>query len=119
MGLRLCFFFSLSLRLCFSFEVCVYVFPLGLWYSNVLWGLRIRLYGRGEVCFAQRAREELLRENKFLTTTTTQPDRGLSYGGCTEIQGCLERTVRRGRTGIRGGGDGRSDGGVYIQESPE
>jgi hypothetical protein len=80
-------FFSLSLRLCFSFKVCVYVFPLGLWYSYVLSGLRIRLYGRGEVCFAQRAREELWRENPFPTTTATQLGRGLSYGGCTEIQG--------------------------------
>jgi hypothetical protein len=29
----------------------------------------------------------LWRENPFLTTTATQLDRGLSYGGCTEIQG--------------------------------
>jgi len=27
------------------------------------------------------------RENPFLTTTATQLGRGLSYGGCTEIQG--------------------------------
>jgi len=43
--------------------------------------------GRGEVCFAQRAREKLWWENLFLTTTATKLGRGLSDGGCAEIQG--------------------------------
>jgi len=77
--------------LCFSFEfmvilwVYICVFPLGLCYSYGLSGLHIWLYETGEVSYAQRAREELWREHPFLTTPTTQLDRGLSYSGCMEI----------------------------------
>ena len=34
--------------------------------------------GRGEVCFAHRAREELRRENLIVTTTATKLGRGLT-----------------------------------------
>jgi len=80
--------YGFPLGVWFSFEFMVFlwvyvcVFPLGLCNSYVLSGLRIRLYGRGEVCLAQRAREELWRENLFLTTSATQLGRGLNYGGC-------------------------------------
>jgi len=68
--LLLCSFgFGYMLFLCFEFGY------------KVIWD------GRGEVCFAQRAREELWRENPFLTTTATQLGRRLSDGGCAAIQG--------------------------------
>jgi len=100
---RLGLCFPLGLWFCFGFMVFVWVkvcvFPLGLCYSYVpsfgfmiclcsfRFGYKIIWDGRGEVCIAQRAREELWRENPFLTTTTTQLARGLSCGGCTENQG--------------------------------
>jgi len=111
-GVRVLMFFLLGLWVSFMFMVFVWVhicvFPLCLWFSfefMFLSGstsvssfgfmlflcsfgfLRIRLYGRGEVCFTQRAREKLWGENPVLTTTATQLGRGLSYSGCTEIQG--------------------------------
>jgi len=79
--------------------VYVCVFPLGLCYSYVLFfgfmlllcslgfGYKVIWDGRGEVCFAQRAREPFCRENPFLTTTAAQLGKGLSDGGCAEIQG--------------------------------
>jgi len=50
-------------------------------------GYKVIWDGTGEVCFEQRAREELWRENPFLTTTATQLGSGLSDGRCAEIQG--------------------------------
>ena len=70
----------LGLRLCLSFGFMIFVCSFGF-------GYQVISDGRGEVCFAQRATEELQQENPFLTTTANQHGSGLSYGGCTEIQG--------------------------------
>jgi hypothetical protein len=135
-GVRVLLFFHLGLWVSFIFMVFVWVhicvFPLGLWFSfkcmfssgstsvssfgfilflSSFGFLRIQLYGRGEVGFTDRAREEVFRENLDITMSATQLGRGLSYGGCTEMEGCWTRTGRRGHAGIRGGRHGRSDWG--------
>ena len=104
--------FPFESMLVFFLWVYVSVFPLCLCYSCVLSGLRIGLYGRGEVCFAQRAREALWRENTYLTATSTQLGRGLSYSGCTEIQGWRRWTGNGGGRRYRDDGDGLGNGGV-------
>jgi len=73
-------FADVGLRLCLSFGFMLFLCCFGFGYM-VIWD------GRGVVCFAQRAREELWWENLFLTTTATQLGRGLIYRGCTESQG--------------------------------
>jgi len=83
--LVLCYSYVLSfgfmlLLSSFRFGYMIFLCSFGFGYK-VIWD------GRGEVCLAQRAREELWLENLFLTTTGTQLRRGLSYGGCTAIQG--------------------------------
>jgi len=78
----------------------------------------MELYERGEVCFAQRAREVLWWQNPYLTTTTTQLGRGLSHGGVQiykdDGDGLCDGGVRRSR----GNGDGWC-GGVNLWETLE
>jgi len=67
--------------------VNIVVFPLSLCYSYVLSGAyKVISDGRGEVCLAQRARDEPWRQNQFLATSATHLGRGLSDGGCTALQ---------------------------------
>lgn len=63
-------------------------FPLSICYAYVLsvgvmlllhpfgFGCKVIWDGRGAVCFTQRARKELWRENPFITTTAAQLGRG-------------------------------------------
>jgi hypothetical protein len=46
---------------------------------------RINVYDQRDVRTGER--QAMWREHPFLTTTATQLGRGLTYGGCTEIQG--------------------------------
>jgi len=71
------FLFGLRLCLCSGFVLILCSFGFGY---------KVISDGQGEVCFAQRAREELWREHPCLTTTTNQLGRGLRYGVCTDIQ---------------------------------
>jgi len=97
--------FRLSLPQCLSFQFMLLICSFWLEYTVILMRRGAlhtmghggdvaeksvyyqQCYTRGEVCFAQRAREELWRENISLTTTAAQLCRGLSDGRCMESQG--------------------------------
>lgn len=75
----------------------VYGLPSGLhlcvsfWWMSSIWsfGFRYKVIsdGRGEVCFAQWAREYLWQENQFRTYTATQLGGGPKEATYTEIPG--------------------------------
>jgi hypothetical protein len=69
------------------FGVYICICYLSVYYCNDHSKLCIPLWEWGEMCIAQRAREELLQNNPFFTTTTTEVIQGLSDIRSTEIQG--------------------------------
>jgi len=89
---------------------------LFLWFFG--FGYKVIWNGRGEVSFAQRAREELWRENPFLTITATQLGRELSDGSSTEIQGWRTWAGQWGCTEVHGWQRWGAWCGVYIQDTP-
>jgi len=90
--------FPLGLCLCLSFRFMLFLWFFGFGYMSFLrsfwFGYKVISDGWGNEWFAQRAMEQLWRENPFLTTTATQHGSGLSHGGCTGIQRWWQQTGR-------------------------